>query len=61
MEIRTIIAYLILASMALAAVAGIAYVRRNTARRRHRRDRSRTAQQWRSDDSTETAPRSGGV
>lgn len=66
-ETRTIIAYLLIAALILAAAAGIAHVRRNNWRRRYHRDRSRPASPWASDDagdydaapSDEDAPRRG--
>jgi hypothetical protein len=42
--VRTFIAYLIIAAMVSAAIAGITYLRRNNPRRRYHRDRSRRAQ-----------------
>lgn len=50
-EIRTIIAYLLIAAVIFGAVAGIAYLRHNSARARHLRERSRPVRQWVSHDS----------
>ena len=47
-EIRTIIAYLIIAAMVSAAIAGILYLRHNSPQRRYHRDRLRTAKNFES-------------
>jgi large-conductance mechanosensitive channel len=53
--IRTIIAYLLIAAVIFAAVAAIAYLRHNSARARHLRERSRPVRQWQTTDSDEDA------
>lgn len=47
MEPRMIIAYGIIALMIVAATVGIAYLRHNSPRRRHERERSRAKRRWR--------------